>query len=271
MQNRLGCDVSEKVLHMKPCFGTPLSSSHCALAVHTVHGWCSQHIYALHLLLSQVLIAASGCCHVRCCCCCRYTGDACDQCLASYWPHSGQCLPQYISGRNIFDPITLQGDEQFAGLVFLILAAVAGAAVVASGVWVLWRWLVLGRPPKPGLALHRLLRAIRAALVGSGGGAAVPADGGVSRNYLLDVELELSGKAVPHGKTQTGGIEDAAAWSKVGMEQQRPGGVGRGRLRSPGPPFDACACTVPALRGGLCGAPQMVPALASLIANQLDA
>jgi hypothetical protein len=105
-----------------------------------------------------------------------------------------------------------------AGLTFLVIGTVAGAAALGSLVWVLWRWLALGRVPKPVVALRRLARAMRAAT--SDGAAAAP-DTGVSKKYLLDIELELTGK--PRGKSHAGGIEDAAAWSKVCICSQRSG------------------------------------------------
>jgi hypothetical protein len=82
--------------------------------------------------------------------------------------------------------------------------------VFVSILWVLWRWLALGHVPKPVVALRRLARAMRAATLD---GAAAAPDTGVSKKYLLDIELELTGK--PGGKSHSGGIEDAAAWSKV--------------------------------------------------------
>ncbi|WIA29150.1 hypothetical protein OEZ86_011661 [Tetradesmus obliquus] len=145
-----------------------------------------------------------------CDCFTGYGGDACEQCLAGFWPHKGRCVPQYIKGRNIFDPLTLEGDDKFAGLTLLVIGTVAGAAALGSLVWVLWRWLALGRVPKPVVALRRLARAMRAATID--GAAAAPPDTSVSKKHLLDVELELTGK--PRRRSHAGGIEDAAAWSK---------------------------------------------------------
>jgi hypothetical protein len=115
-----------------------------------------------------------------------------------------------LQGRNIFDPLTLAGEDKFAGLTFLLIGTVAGAAVILSIVWVMWRWLALGHVPKPVVALRRLARAMRAATLD--GAAAAPGTG-VSKKYLLDIELELTSK--PGGKSHSGCIEDAAAWSKV--------------------------------------------------------
>jgi hypothetical protein len=115
-----------------------------------------------------------------------------------------------LQGRNIFDPLTLEGEDKFAGLAFLLIGTIAGAAVFVSILWVLWRWLALGHVPKPVAALRRLARAMRAATID--GAAAAPGTG-VSKKYLLDIELELTGK--PGGKSHSGSIEDAAAWSKV--------------------------------------------------------
>jgi hypothetical protein len=115
-----------------------------------------------------------------------------------------------LQGRNMFDALTLEGEDKFAGLAFLLIGTIAGAAVFMSILWVLWRWLALGHVPKPVAALRRLARAMRAATID--GATAAPGTG-VSKKYLLDIELELTGK--PGGKSHSGSIEDAAAWSKV--------------------------------------------------------
>lgn len=104
-----------------------------------------------------------------------------------------------------------------AGLTLLVIGTVAGAAALGSLVWVLWRWLALGRVPKPVVALRRLARAMRAATID--GAAAAPPDTGVSKKHLLDVELELTGK--PRRRSHAGGIEDAAAWSKVRISSRQ--------------------------------------------------
>ncbi|KAF6266656.1 hypothetical protein COO60DRAFT_1623446 [Scenedesmus sp. NREL 46B-D3] len=151
-----------------------------------------------------------------CDCYTGYGGDACEQCLAGYWAHKARCVPQYIKGRTIFDPLTLEGDDKFAGLTFLLIGTVAGAAAVCSTVWVLWRWLARGHVPKPVAALRRLARAMRAA---TSDGAAAAIGIGVSKKCLMDIELELAGK--PGGKSHSGGVEDAAAWSKRPSLRQR--------------------------------------------------
>lgn len=134
----------------------------------------------------------------------RYTGAACDQCVAGFYPHASQCVPQYINGRNIFDKVVdvEQQQKKFAGTIFLVIGGIAAACALASLAWVLYRWLVLGQAPKVALALQRLLRGRKA--------AGVP---GVSQKYLLDDELELSNGPMRGAKPA---VEDASVWSKVG-------------------------------------------------------
>jgi hypothetical protein len=119
------------------------------------------------------------------------------------------------TNRYVMRQTMLLADCQPAGLTFLVIGTVAGAAALGSFVWVMWRWLALGRVPKPVAALRRLARAMRAATID---GAAAAPDTGVSKKYLLDIELELTGK--PKGKSHAGSIEDAAAWSKVCTHSQ---------------------------------------------------
>lgn len=136
-------------------------------------------------------------------CFCRYTGNACEQCVAGFYPHASWCVPQFITGRTIFDRFVDEEQQQkkFAGTIFLVIGGIAAACALASLSWVLYRWLVLGHTPKAALVLQRLLRGTQAA-----------GKPGTSQKYLLDDELELS--TGPMRGTRPV-IEDASVWSKV--------------------------------------------------------
>lgn len=124
----------------------------------------------------------------------RYTGAACELCLASFYPSGRSCIPQYISGRNIFDPVEQQQQPLTSwALAVLILSAVLAAGVLAGMAWTLWYWLVHGVPPKT--QLDTALRKIRAQWeawlvprrVGASGKQAA-----VSKKSLLGDGLEMS-------------------------------------------------------------------------------
>jgi hypothetical protein len=132
---------------------------------------------------------------------CRYTGVACEFCLASFYPTAARvCVPQYISGRNIFDPIETDPPLSGWALALVIIAALIAACILVGAAVTAWNWLVHGVPPKTQLATARkLLRSwwearvlvrVRALLRRVRGPAGKQA--GVSKKYLLGDAVELT-------------------------------------------------------------------------------
>jgi hypothetical protein len=89
----------------------------------------------------------------------RYTGAACESCLASFYPTASRaCIPQYIAGRTIFTPIDPQQPELRPWA--LVVAALLAASLLITMCVTLWNWLVRGIPPKT--QLDTVLRKFRA-------------------------------------------------------------------------------------------------------------
>jgi len=127
---------------------------------------------------------------------CRYTGAACESCLASFYPSSRSCTPQYISGRTIFDPVETSQALTGWALALLIMGTLLAAVVLATMAWALWQWLVQGVPPKTqlntalgkgGALLQHWWRAVASESRRSRMAAAV------GKKYLLEDQLEMTG------------------------------------------------------------------------------
>lgn len=153
----------------------------------------------------------------------RYTGAACDMCQASFWPTVSRiCIPQWISGKNIFDPIETEPALSAWAIALIVIAALIAAAIMVGMAFTLYNWLVRGVPPKTTLskAQHKVqgwwsvhvVARCRALLRRGRSPAAKP--GAVSKKYLLGDGVEL---------TAGGGLKSKgqAAWSDSGYSQVR--------------------------------------------------
>lgn len=100
--------------------------------------------------------------HFECrpCHACRYTGAACEICIASFYPTAARvCIPQFISGRNIFDPIETDPPLSGWALALVIIAALVTTCILVGAAVTAWKWLLHGVPPKTQLATaHKMLR-----------------------------------------------------------------------------------------------------------------
>lgn len=88
--------------------------------------------------------------------CYRYTGAACEFCLASFYPTAARsCIPQYISGKNIFDPIETEPPLSGWALALVILAGLVALTILVGMGVTLWTWLLHGVQPKTQLETAR--------------------------------------------------------------------------------------------------------------------
>jgi len=135
-------------------------------------------------------------------CFCRYTGAACEFCLASFYPSSRSCTPQYISGRTIFDPVETSQAITGWALTLLIMGALLAAVVLATMAWTLWQWLVHGVPPKT--QLNTALRKARACWPVAPGAAIARRVAAVSKKLHLGDDIDRpSGGIKAHKEERT--------------------------------------------------------------------
>jgi hypothetical protein len=86
----------------------------------------------------------------------RYTGAACEFCLASFYPTAARsCIPQYISGKNIFDPVETEPPLSGWAVALVIIAGLVAVAILVGMAVTLRNWLVHGVPPKTQLETAR--------------------------------------------------------------------------------------------------------------------
>ena len=121
--------------------------------------------------------------------------------MASFYPAARYCVLQVIAGRTLLEPQGLQNESEFAGLVFVIIGVIGGAAMLGVAMLLLWRWFARhGKMP---------LGSLKATITNALGWRDTKRGNArtVSRKYLLgrgDTELELAASAAA-GSGMTGG------------------------------------------------------------------
>jgi hypothetical protein len=182
---------------------TALLGEHAQLVPAT--GSCA-HSHALHVQ------------HARMHVCCpmgarrRYTGAACEACLAGFAPHSRRCVPQYIAGFSTFDGTGTRRLSAVA-VALVVIGSVLAALCVPATAHTAWCWLVHGTRPKLPAAAARLERLVACCLPGWLAPARVPMPAASSKRLLGDEGVELS--AARGDPAVADGAAGRRAWREV--------------------------------------------------------